>query len=132
MRRLVIVTFLVSLSLCLVGAASAATASVDIREEAVAIQGGKSVLVFVEVACSLEPGEELLEGHVTVSQDEAFGRAGLNPVCNGRGHVYPVRVTTFDGTFESGDAFASAFLLFLDTETGSTTSAGDFTVITIR
>jgi hypothetical protein len=113
-------------------AAVAATGTVEVRESAVSIEGGRSVLVFVEVQCSLEPGEELLEGNVSVSQDDASGLAGLDPTCNGRPRVYPVRVTSFGGTFESGDAFASAFLLFLDPATGRTTSLSDSTIVTIR
>jgi hypothetical protein len=130
--KITVLALAAALSLALVGSASAATASVDIRENAVVIEGGRAVLVFVEVECALDPGETLLEGNLSVSQDDAFGMAGLNPVCNGRKRVYPIRVTTFDGTFEAGEAFASAFLLFLNPETQETTSAGDFTVITIR
>jgi hypothetical protein len=127
-----VLALVVAVSLALAGSASAATASVNIREDAVAIEGGRAVLVFVEVECSLDPSEVLLEGHVSVSQDDAFGMAGLNPVCDGRERVYPIRVRTFGGTFEAGDAFASAFLLFLNTETQGTTQASDSTVITIR
>jgi hypothetical protein len=119
-------------ALALVGSATGATASVDIREHAVAVQGGQAVLVFVEVECTLSPGEELLEGNISVSQNDASGLAGLNPVCNGQRRVYPIRVTSFGGTFESGEAFASAFLLFINTATQQTTQASDSTVITIR
>ena len=125
-----VLALVVALSLGLAGSASAATASVNIREDAVAIEGGRAVLVFVEVQCSLDPGEVLLEGNVSVSQDDASGMAGLNPVCDGRERVYPIRVRTFGGTFEAGDAFASAFLLFLNEQ--GTTQASDSTVITIR
>ena len=121
----------VTLFLAVGTSASAATGSVDIREVATAIQGGSAALVFVEVECSLDPGDVLLEGHVSVLQDDAFGMAGLTPVCDGRRHLYPVRVSTFGGEFEAGQAFASAFLLFLNAD-GTTTSVSDFTVVTIR
>jgi hypothetical protein len=122
----------VALSFSLAGSASAATASVNIREHAVAIEGGRAVLLFVEVECSLDPDDVLLEGNVSVSQDDASGMAGLNPVCDGRERVYRIRVTTFGGNFEAREAFASAFLLFLNAETQGTTQASDSTVITIR
>jgi hypothetical protein len=127
-----VLALVVALSLGIAGSASAATASVNIREHAVAIEGGRAVLVFVEVECSLDPGEVLLEGNVSASQDDASGMAGLNPVCDGRERVYPVRVPTFGGNFEAGQAFASAFLLFLNPETQQTTQASDSTAITIR
>ena len=130
--KIAVLTLLVALSFALVGSAHGATASVDIREHAVAIRGGTAVLVFVEVQCSLEAGDVLLEGNLAVSQEEAFGMVGLNPVCDGRTRLYVVRVTTFDGTFNAGEAFASAFVLFLNEETQETSSASDFTVITIR
>ena len=121
-----------ALSLTVVGSASAATASIQIRQEAVAIQGGEAVLVFVEVECSLGPGEVLLEGNLSVSQDGAFGMTGLNPACDGRRRLYPIRVRTFDGTFEAGEAFASAFLLFLNEETQETRSVSQVAIIDLR
>jgi len=131
-RLLMILALLAAASLALVGNAAGATASVNIRETGVALAGGKTALVFVEVQCTTEPGEQLLEGAVTVSQDDASGMAGLNPVCNGQRRIYPIRVNTFDGGFEAGEAFVSAFLIFIDPETQGTTSFGDFTVVTLR
>lgn len=130
--KIAVLTVLVTLSFALVGSARGATASVDIREDAVAVQGGTAVLLFVEVECSLEAGEVLLEGNVSVSQDDASGMAGLNPVCNGRKRLYVVRVKTFGGTFEAGEASASAFLLFLNQATQTTTQVSVSTTITIR
>ena len=130
--RIGVMAIVAALSLGLVGSASAATASVNIREHAVAIEGGRAVLLFVEVQCSLDPNDVLLEGNVSVSQDDASGMGRLNPVCDGRERVYPIRVTTFGGNFEAGQAFASAFLLFLNAQTQRTTQASDSTVITIR
>ena len=132
MRLFGVFPVVLTLILAVVGSAAAATATVDIQENAVATRGGQSVLVFVAVECTLEPGEELLEGNISVSQDDAFGLAGLNPVCDGRRRLYPIRVTSFGGAFESGEAFASAFLLFINVDTQETTQASDSTVITIR
>jgi hypothetical protein len=131
-RLLMILALLAAASVALAGNAAGATASVNLRETGVELGGGTTALVFVEVRCTTEPGEQLLEGAVTVSQDAAFGMAGLNPVCNGKRRIYPIRVNTFDGAFESGEAFVSAFLIFIDSETQDTTSFGDFTVITLR
>jgi hypothetical protein len=130
--RIGVLAVVATLSLGLVGSANAATASVNIREHAVAIEGGRAVLLFVEVECSLDPSDVLLEGNVSVSQDDASGMAALNPVCDGRERVYPIRVPTFGGNFEAGEAFASAFLLFLNAETQRTTQASDSAVITVR
>jgi hypothetical protein len=130
--KVTVLTLLATLALAVVGSAHGATASVDIREDAVAIQGGTAVLVFVEVECSLDPGEVLLEGNLSVSQEDAFGMTGLTPVCDSGRRLYRVRVPTFAGSFERGDAFASAFLLFLNEETQQTTQAADSTVITVR
>jgi hypothetical protein len=132
MRSFGVFAVVLTLILAVAGSAAGATATVDILENAVATRGGQSALVFVAIECTLAPGEEILEGNISVSQDDAFGLAGLNPVCDGRRRVYPIRVTSFGGTFESGQAFASAFLLFLNADTQETTQASDSTVITIR
>lgn len=113
-------------------AAFGATGTIDIRQDAVAIQGGSAVLVFVEVECTVAENEVVLEGNISVSQDEASGLTGLNPICDGRRHVLPVRVETFGGTFDRGEAFASAFVLFLDTATGQTSQLQASETITIR
>ena len=113
-------------------AAVGATGAIDIREEAVAIQGGSSVLVFVETECTLAENEVVLEGNISVSQEEASGLSGLNPICDGQRHILPVRVETSSGTFDRGEAFASAFLLFLDTVTGQTSQLQTSETITIR
>jgi hypothetical protein len=131
-RRFAVVTLLAASVLALVGSAAGATASIDIRENGVVTAGGQTALVFVQVQCATEPGEQLLEGGVTVSQNQAFGMAGLNPVCNGRPRVYPVRVTSFDGEFASGEAVVSAFLIFIDPEAQDTSSFGDSTVVTLH
>jgi hypothetical protein len=114
------------------GAAGAATATLEIGETANLIHGGQAVLVFVEVECSLDPGEVLLEGNLSVSQDDASGLEGLTPVCDGRRRLYPIRVTSFGGEFDAGEAFASAFLLFLNEQTQQTTSASASRVIQVR
>lgn len=112
--------------------ARAATGEIEIRDDAIAIQGGEAVLVFVNVTCTLGENEVLLEGNISVSQDDAFGMAGLNPVCDGKTHLLRVRVHTFGGTFDRGDASASAFLLFQNTATNETSQVQDSETITIR
>lgn len=112
--------------------AGAATGTLELREAAPAVEGGEAVLVFVEVECSLEPGEVLLEGNVSVSQDDAAGIEGLTAVCDGRERLIPVRIASFGGAFDAGEAFASVFLLFLNQQTQQTTSVSLSRTITIR
>jgi hypothetical protein len=115
-----------------VGIAYAATATVNIAPKAQLVENGAAVVVDVAVRCTLEPGEELLEGNLSVSQDDAFGQVGLNPVCDGQRHVLRVRVPTFDGSFDRGDAHASAFLLFIDHESSRTTQFQDSTTLKVK
>lgn len=114
------------------GARAQATATLSIEPQGVSIRGGQVAQIFVTVRCTLEPGAQLLEGNVSVSQDEAFGTTGLNPPCDGRQRRIRVRVPAQSGTFDSGAASASAFLLFLDPATGETVSFSDARTITLR
>lgn len=120
-------------ALFLAGSAHAQTAAtIAIQPEGVIVGGGDEALVFVIVECTLDPGDELLEGHVTLGQEFASGFGSLNPTCDGKPHRNVVHVRTFDATFENGEAFASAFLLFLDPVTGETVQAQDSRAITLR
>jgi hypothetical protein len=108
------------------------TATVTIEPKGLIVGGGQTALVFVTVECTLDPGGELLEGFVTVSQETVFAQGALNPKCDGKPHLNVVRAQGFDREFQAGDAFASAFLLFLvDPETGETVQAQDARVITL-
>lgn len=126
--------FLVAAFVLLVaGSAQAQTAAtVTLQPEGIIVGGGNEALVFVTVECTLDPGDELLEGFVTLGQQFAFGMGGLNPTCDGKPHRNIVRVQSFDATFQPGEAFASAFLLFLDPDTGETVQAQDSRTITLR
>jgi hypothetical protein len=119
--------------LLVAGSAQAQTAAtVTVQPEGIIVGGGDAALVFVVVECTLDPGDELLEGFVTLSQEFASGMGGLNPTCDGKPHRNVVRVHAFDATFQRGEAFASAFLLFLDPDTGETVQAQDSRAITLR
>jgi hypothetical protein len=107
-------------------------AAITVQPEGVIVGGGDEALVFVNVECTLDPGDELLEGLLTLSQESASGFGSLNPNCDGKPHRNVVRVRTFDGSFQPGDAFASAFLLFLDPTTGETVQAQDSRTIGLR
>jgi hypothetical protein len=133
MRLKIFAVFVASFALFVAGSAQAQTAAtVTVQPEGVIVGGGDEALVFVIVECTLDPGDELLEGHVTLGQEFASGFGSLNPTCDGKPHRNLVRVRTFDATFQNGEAFASAFLLFLDPVTGETVQAQDSRTITLR
>jgi hypothetical protein len=123
----------VALALLVASPAQAATtATVTIEPNGVVVGGGQAALVFVTVECTLDPDAELLEGFVTVSQEAVFAQGALNPKCDGKPHRNVVRVQALGGEFQAGEAFASAFLLFLvDPETGETVQAQDARVIAL-
>ena len=100
--------------------------TVKVGKRAQLIEGGQAVLVKMRAAC--EPGLEVLEAHVTV--EDQFGFFSLP--CDGRPQKFEVRVEHLDGAFEPGEAFASAFVLVEDPETGDTVQAQDSRQITIR
>jgi hypothetical protein len=131
------VTFVTALALlaALFAAQSAnaqTSATIAIEPEGVLVEGGRAALVFVVVDCTLAPGDELLEGFVSLSQQTGAGMSGLNPRCDGKPRRMVVRVPAVGGSFHAGDAFASAFLLFLDPDTGTTVQAQASRTITLR
>jgi hypothetical protein len=99
--------------------------SVKLKRQATLVDQGQAVVVDVQAAC--DAGLEVLEAHVSVSQEGVasdFGR--FTPVCDGKNHRFQVRVPAFEGSaFRPGDAFASAFVLVQDPETGETAQAQD-------
>jgi hypothetical protein len=120
-------------ALFVAGPASAqSTATISIEPEGVVVEGGGASLVFLVVECTLGSGDEVLEGFVSLSQQTASGMGGLNPRCDGKARRMIVRVSALGGRFQSGEAFASAFLLFLDPETGTTVQAQSSRTITLR
>jgi hypothetical protein len=118
LRRLLVT---ISIVVCLVPvtAAQSATGSVAIEPRAVAVSG--EVQIRVRVTCSLDEGEQLLEGLVTASQGSASAMRGLTPVCDGMQRTYVLRLTPFDGGFTRGEAFVSVFFLFIDESSQTTT-----------
>jgi hypothetical protein len=133
MRLGLFASFVAVVALMIAGSVRAQTsASITIEPQGVVIQGGESALVFVVVQCTLDPGDELLEGNLSLSQGAAFGMSGLNPTCDGAPHRTIVRVRSFGQNFAVGEAFASAFLLFLDPDTGMTVQAQASRTITLR
>jgi hypothetical protein len=88
------------------------------------------------VVASCDPGHEVLEAHLSVSQDNQviFGQTGIPVRCDGRARRYRVTVSPLDATFHAADAFASAFVLTCaDPPTcGATEQGQDARTITVR
>jgi hypothetical protein len=116
-----------------VGAAPAyavTTVTVDSHAKLVA-----SVSVVVRLTVICDPGREVLEGHLRVSQDDQriSGTAPINRIpCDDRAHTVKVRVTPLEGAFHEGEAFASAFILRLDPATGETEQGQDARTIAVK
>jgi len=127
-----VVLCLLALALALPSVASGqTTASLHIKPKATLTADG-TALVTVDVRCTLDPGEQLLEGLVSVGQDQASGFGALNPVCDGTRERIVVEVVSSGSPFVPGRASASAFLLFLDPESGTTVSAQDARTIRLH
>ena len=127
--------FALVLGLCVLplhGSRLAASGTADVLERAVRADGGQAVRMTVIVACELDPNETILEAHVSASQDDASGQAGLNVDCDGRDHRYHAVVSSTGGQFERGDASGSVFLLILNTSTQQTTQISDATTMVVR
>ena len=87
------------------------------------------------VVASCDPGHQVLEAHLSVSQDNQaiFGQTEIPVRCDAKSRKYRVMVTPLEGTFHSGDAFASAFVLTCADPTCGTTEQGhDARTITVR
>jgi hypothetical protein len=109
-----------------------AAVSVSIAPDAKLVDAG-TVVARVTVAC--DRGDQVLEAHLTVSQDDQriSGTAGIGGVrCDGKQHRFRVRVTPQEGSFHTGDAFASAFVLVLDPATGMTEQGQATATIAIK
>lgn len=115
----------------LIGVAPAGAAtSVTIDPKAKRVEGGAAVVVRLTVTC--DPGLETLEAFVTVSQDEAFGMAGIPTNCDGLPHRHRVRVGNFGGTYDKGEAQVSAFILRIDPATQQTETGQDSRAVRVR
>jgi hypothetical protein len=135
MRKSILLTavsLIAAISLVLPAHGGSEPASVKLKRKATLVDQGAAVIVDLKAAC--DPGLEVLEAHVSVSQEGVasdFGR--FTPVCDGRKHRFQVRVSAFEGSaFRTGKAFASAFVLVQDPDTGETAQAQDSRQIRIR
>jgi hypothetical protein len=104
-------------------AAAQAVVSVSIEPEAKLVGQGS---VRAAVVASCDPGQAVLEAHLSVSQDAQaiFGEAGIPVRCDGKLRRYKVTVAPVEGAFHAGDAFASAFVLICADPTCGTTEQG--------
>jgi hypothetical protein len=105
---------------------------VSIEPEAKLVANGA---VRAVVVASCDPGHQVLEAHLSVSQDNQaiFGQTGIPVRCDGKSRKYRVTVTPLEGAFHAGDAFASAFVLTCADPTCGTTEQGqDARTITVR
>jgi hypothetical protein len=109
-----------------------AAVAVSIEPEAKLVANGA---VRTVVVASCDPGHQVLEAHLSVSQDNQaiFGQTGIPVRCDGKSRKYRVTVTPLEGAFHAGDAFASAFVLTCADPTCGTTEQGqDARTITVR
>lgn len=85
------------------------------------------------ITCDL--GREVLEAHLTISQDDqrTSGTARISRIQrDNRAHTVSVTVTPLEGAFHEGEAFASAFILRLDSNTGTTEQGQDSHMVTVN
>jgi hypothetical protein len=109
-----------------------AAVAVSIAPEAKLLANG-AVRTVVVVSC--DPGRQVLEAHLSVSQDNQVisGQTGIPVRCDGKSRKYRVTVTPLEDAFHAGDAFASAFVLTCADPTCGTTEQGqDARTITVR
>jgi hypothetical protein len=109
-----------------------ATTAVAIEPEAKLVSGG-SVMARLTITC--DPGRDVLEAHLTISQDDQriSGTAGISRIrCDNRPHTVRVRVSPVEGAFHEGEAHASAFILRLDSNTGTTEQGQSSGTVTVK
>jgi hypothetical protein len=125
-------TTVLALTLVVWAAPVQASAAVTIDSDAKLAPSG-AVTLRLTIVC--DPGREVLEAHVTVSQDEQriSGTAGIAGIrCDGRPHRVKARITPTEGSFREGEGYASAFILLLDPSSSTTEQAQDARSITIK
>jgi hypothetical protein len=103
----------------------AARSDADVRIGRNASLTGEGGTALVRIRARCEPGWEVLEALVTVSQPQAFGEAFFPLSCDGRWARATIDVTSLDLPFEPGSATASALVLLTDPETEETSEAQD-------
>ncbi len=129
MRR----TILLGALMAALVAAPAAHAAVSVSVSNGTVNPDGSATVPVTIFCS--PGSEVLEAHLTLSQDDQTisGMAGIAGVrCTGKARTYLVTVTPFQGSFHAGTAHASPFVLVQNRRTGETESGGSAATISLQ
>jgi hypothetical protein len=122
-----------ALGLAWAGSAQAQAAVAVAIEPKARLVGNGAVRAVVVASC--DPGRQVLEGHLSVTQDDQaiFGQTGIPVRCDGKSHKHRVTVTPLEGAFHAGDAFASAFVLICADPTCGTTEQGqDARAITVR
>ena len=84
-----------------------AVVAVSIQPEAKLVADG-AVRAIVVASCDSD--QQVLEAHLSVSQDEQAisGQLGIPLRCDGKARKYRVTVSPLEGDFHAGDAFASA------------------------
>lgn len=110
-------------------AAVASPVSVDVAKVGRLTNGDRTVTFRATARC--EPGLQVLEAFVTVSQG-SFVQVGLPLTCDGKQQVFNLTGTLVDGSFQPGVAQASAFVLVLDPATGQTVQAQDSEQMRLR
>jgi hypothetical protein len=132
LRRFVVV-LVVTLGLAwVVSVPAQAAVAVSIEPGAKLVANGA---VRAVVVASCDPGHQVLEAHLSVSQDNQaiFGETGIPVRCDGKSRKYRVTVAPSEGEFHAGDAFGSAFVLTCPDPTCGTTEQGqDARTITVR
>jgi hypothetical protein len=119
-RLLVALAVVVALGLAVAAVAYAAVV-VSIERNATLVGNGEAVQVRVDVSC--DPGLEVLEANISVSQRNTTGFGGIpGVVCDGTTHTLTATVSAQDGTYRRGRASASAFVLVIDPNTQQTQS----------
>jgi hypothetical protein len=128
-----LVVLVAALGLAWAGSVPAqAAVAVSIEPQAKLVANGA---VRAVVVASCDPGRQVLEAHLSVSQDNQaiFGETGIPVRCDGKSRKYRVTITPLEGAFHAADAFASAFVLTCADPTCGTTEQGqDARTITVR
>jgi hypothetical protein len=105
LRRFVVV-LVVTLGLAWAGSVPAQAAVAVSIEPAAKLVANGAVRAVVVASC--DPGHQVLEAHLSVSQDNqaVFGETGIPVRCDGKSRKYRVTVTPSEGEFHAGDPLA--------------------------
>jgi hypothetical protein len=106
---------------------------VDVAPEARLVDGGRAALLRVKVRCP--SGFRVLEAFAYLTQagnQSDFG--GLPATCDGKPHLFTVRVSSFQGepAFRPGRAVGTGFLLIVHRATGKSRQGDDTQPLRLR